>query len=198
MALVTKYYLMEQVQIMLAGGAPSAGKKYEPGVVWAFLQQVINKKLKFEYLSVTLPGGETIPEGLVLANYDNVTVERYKGVSRAQLPAMPVSLRRGMGIWFVGPATPTLILDTPVISATVIGPTEIDLSWAAITNATSYLVERSTAADFSVAVTPIYSGAGLSFNNTGLTTATTYYYRITAMATLYTNSSYGYISATTT
>ena len=57
--------------------------------------------MKFEYLSVTLPSEETIPEGLVLASYDNVPVERYKGVSRARLPAMPISLRRGMGIWFV-------------------------------------------------------------------------------------------------
>lgn len=103
MAVVTKYYLMEQVKILLAGGTPSAGNKYEPKVIWAFMQQVINKKLKIEHLTVTLPNDETIPEGLVLASYEDVPVETYKNKSRAKLPAMPVYLRRNMGIFHVGP-----------------------------------------------------------------------------------------------
>lgn len=104
MALVTKKYLYETVSALLEGGNPSAGKKFEPRMVQAFIQQAINRKLKTEYLSVTLPSDETIPEGLVLACYDDVPVGRYKGRSRAKLPAMPISLRRNMGVYFVGPA----------------------------------------------------------------------------------------------
>ena len=102
MALVTKKWLVEQIQALLAGGQSSAGAKFERRMIEAVLQTVINKKLKSEYFNVTLPGDETIPDGLVIASYDAVAVERYKGLSRAKLPAMPISLRRGMGIYFVG------------------------------------------------------------------------------------------------
>ena len=101
MAVVTKYYLMEQVRSLLAGGDPSAGAKFEPRMVMAHIAQAINKKLKTEYFSVTLPGDETIPESLVLASYDNVPIASYKAKSRAKLPAMPISLRRNMGIFHV-------------------------------------------------------------------------------------------------
>ncbi len=104
MALVTKQSLTESIMALLAGGDPSAGKKFERRVVEAHLQQSINRKLKTEYMSATLPGDETIPEGLVLACYNDVPVTSYKGLSRAMLPAMPISLRRSMGVYFVGPA----------------------------------------------------------------------------------------------
>jgi len=75
-------------------------------MVQAFIQQAINRKLKTEYLSVTLPSDETIPEGLVIACYNDIPVVRYKNVlSKASLPAMPISLRKNMGVYFVGPAT---------------------------------------------------------------------------------------------
>lgn len=106
MALVTKKTLYENIVSILEGGDPSAGKKFEARMIQAHLQQAINRKLKSEYLSVVLPGDETIPEGLVLACYDSVPVTQYKNtLSRAQLPAMPISLRRNMGVFFVGPAT---------------------------------------------------------------------------------------------
>jgi hypothetical protein len=104
--LVTKQYLYESIAALLGGGSPSAGKKFEPRMIQAHLQQAINRKLKTEYLTVTLPSDETIPEGLVLACYNDIPVSQYKGVlSRAQLPAMPISLRRNLGVYFVGPAT---------------------------------------------------------------------------------------------
>jgi|SRR6185312_3412948 len=121
MALVTKQYLYETVSALLEGGNPSAGKKFETRMVQAFIQQSINRKLKTEYLSVTLPSDETIPEGLVLACYDQVPVTSYKGLSRAKLPAMPISLRRNMGVYFVGPAVAGNIspIPTPVTSLTI-------------------------------------------------------------------------------
>jgi len=124
--LVTKQYLYETVASLLEGGSPSAGKKFEPRMVQAHLQQAINRKLKTEYVSVTLPSDETIPEGLVLACYNDIPVTPYKGLSRAQLPAMPISLRRNMGVFFVGPATggniPVVTVDDPIITVeSVIG-----------------------------------------------------------------------------
>jgi hypothetical protein len=127
MALVTKQYLYETVSALLEGGSPSVGKKFEPRTVQAFLQQAINRKLKTEYMTVTLPGDETIPEGLVLACYNDIPVTQYKNtLSRAVLPAMPINLRRNMGVFFVGPATggniPTIPVQYPIITVeSVIG-----------------------------------------------------------------------------
>lgn len=196
MAAVTKYYLMEQVRTLLAGGPPSSGMKYEPRDIWAFMQQVINKKLKIEHLTVTLPGDETIPEGLVLASYDGIPVERYKGLSRAKLPAMPVYLRRNMGIFFVGPNTPTLILDTPGLSAEVAGGGyEIDLTWTSVLNATNYVLERAEDPTFTLGLLTIYSGPLLTKNDSlAIVLNTVYYYRLKAQAPLYRDSSYGYAS----
>ena len=112
MAVTTKYSLMEEVRQMVAGGDPSAGAKFEPRMVMTFLQQVINKRLKTEYFSVTLPSDETIPEGATLASYDSITVEAYKDRSRAKLPAMPINLRRQMGVFHV---SLTSDLDNPFI-----------------------------------------------------------------------------------
>lgn len=199
MALVTKYYLVEQIRSLLGGGSPSAGAKFEPKMIESFLQQVINKKLKTEYFSVTLPSDETIPEGLVLASYDSVPVTAYKGLSRARLPAMPISLRRGMGVYFVGPhieiggtpqlATPVLVTDT-VTSSTVL------CEWSAITGAELYVLERADDATFVTNVVTIYGGNRFSFNNTGLTTDKIYYYRLKAIGTGYLESNYGYAGAT--
>lgn len=113
MTLVTKQYLYETIASLLEGGSPSAGKKFEPRMIQAHLQQAINRKLKTEYLSVTLPGDETIPDGLVIACYDNIPVYPYKTVSRAKLPAMPQSLRKNMGVYFVGPAYNGNIIPVP-------------------------------------------------------------------------------------
>jgi hypothetical protein len=112
MAIVTKIYLMEQVRSLLNGGDPSIAAKYEPRIILSHLQSAINKRLKAEYFGVTAPGGDTIPDGLILASYDNVEVEAYKDRSRAQLPAMPVKLPRNMGVYHV---SLTNDLDNPMI-----------------------------------------------------------------------------------
>ena len=196
MAQVTKQYLVEQVQALLAGGSPSAGAKYERRMIESFLQAAINKKLKSEYFNVTLPGGETIPESLMLASYDAVKVQKYKGLSRAKLPAMPISLRRGMGVYFVGPSVMDNNLDTPILQATAASATEIDLVWMIVANATTYYVQRATNALFTIGLTDIYLGTGVSFSDIGVTVGTTYYYRVIAKANGYFDSSYGYASAT--
>lgn len=196
MALITKYYLTEQIRLLL--GAAKAGAKFEPHTIQSYLQQIINKKLKTTYFDTTLPGDETIPEGLVLASYDNVSVVKYKGTSRARLPAMPINLRRSMGVFFVGPAVSNNTLLTPAIIATANRSAEIDLNWSLVPNATTYYVERALDAGYTVGLTDVYLGSGLSFNDLGLNANTPYFYRVTAKANGYASSGYGKAGAATT
>ena len=101
MAIVTKIYLLEQTEALLAGGTPSASFKFERGLILSYIQQAINARLKSEYFNVTLPSEETIPDGLILATYEDVPVERWKSKSRSLLPAIPVSLKRDMGTYHI-------------------------------------------------------------------------------------------------
>lgn len=75
------------------------------------------------------------------------------------------------------PVAPTV--GTPV----VVGSANINLSWPAVSGATSYNVYRSTSP--SVAITPANrvatSYASIVFMDTGLSAATTYYYKVTAI-----------------
>jgi len=138
MALVTKKYLYEAVSALLEGGDPSSGKKFEPKMLQAYIQQAINRKLKTEYLSVTLPSDETIPDGLVLACYNDILVSTYKNnLSRAILPAMPVSLRKNMGVFFVGPATggnitPIPVSGSPIVTVSAVVGTSVNITGTAL------------------------------------------------------------------
>lgn len=101
MAGTTKYKLSEQVLRLLQSGDPSVAKRVHIDELKAAVQSVINSLLKTEYVSETLAGDERIPEGCVMATYDNIVPISYKGVSKCTLPAMPVKLLRNMGVWHV-------------------------------------------------------------------------------------------------
>lgn len=74
--------------------------------------------------------------------------------------------------------------------------TQVALAWSAVTGSTSFRIERSTdLTDWSGAVL-VYSSNGTSYNNTGLTNGTTYYYRIATLRTGYNRSEWVYASAT--
>lgn len=71
------------------------------------------------------------------------------------------------------------------------------LTWAAVTNATNYVLDRATNVGFTTGVTlAVYSGALLAFNDSGLTPATAYFYRLRAQGTNYTDSAYATATAT--
>lgn len=198
MALITKHYLVEQVQEFLSGGAPSAGQSFERKMIASFVQAAINKVLKAQYVNITLPSDETIPEGAVLACYDAIPVEKYKGsFSRAKLPASPLSLRRNMGVFFVGPSISNQNLSTPNIAATTIDANTINIMWGIVPHAGGYLLERAQDALFTVGLTSIYLGSNTGFIDTGLTTQTRYYYRLSVSAIGYTTSNYALINAIT-
>jgi hypothetical protein len=82
-------------------------------------------------------------------------------------------------------------------AATPASATVINLAWDAVTNATSYRLQRSTDPTFRSSVSIIYSGSGTSFSNTGLTASTQYYYRIKAKASGYADSLYSFADGLT-
>lgn len=97
----TKGKIREEAKKLIKGGDPSAGSNISNGQIDAYIEHCINTMLRTEYYSLTLPGGETIPTGCMIANYYNVPVVKYKKTSRAKLPAFPINLPRNMGIFKV-------------------------------------------------------------------------------------------------
>lgn len=69
----------------------------------------------------------------------------------------------------------------PTLTATAASTTSIALSWTAISNATSYQLQRATNAAFSTGLNTS-SQSGTSVNASGLTNGTTYYFRIAAIS----------------
>ncbi len=66
------------------------------------------------------------------------------------------------------------------VSATAASSTQINLSWTAVSGATSYNVYRATSTGGPY--TNVGSPTGTSFSDTGLSASTTYYYVVTAVA----------------
>lgn len=98
---MTLYGIAESIKGMLARD-PASGSRPHIEVIKNTVIQVINSMLGVQHFTKTMAGGENIPDGLALAMYDNIAVERYKNVSRATLPVMPISLPLNMGIYHVG------------------------------------------------------------------------------------------------
>lgn len=104
MANYTKYILMEQIRYKLSANYPNILETVQPPDIIAAIGQKINAVLKLQYLAETLATGDTIPENLMIATYENIEVTSYGGKkSRAYLPVQPVSLPRNMGIYMVSP-----------------------------------------------------------------------------------------------
>lgn len=74
--------------------------------------------------------------------------------------------------------------------------TQVALSWAAVTGATSFRIERTADLTNWGGATIVYSSNGTSHTDTGLTNGVIYYYRIATLRTGYNNSEWVYVSAT--
>ncbi len=70
-------------------------------------------------------------------------------------------------------------LPTPVLAVARVSTSELDLSWAAISGASSYTITRSTASNMSSPVTVTTTGSS-PFRDSGLNPSTRYYYRVKA------------------
>ena len=101
MANLTKRLVADQVGFRLAATFPDVAGAVQKQDIFKATEQWINSKFKLQHLSVTLPSGETIPEGASLATYSNVAVTSSNGKCTAILPVMPISLPRGVGLFDV-------------------------------------------------------------------------------------------------
>lgn len=86
-------------------------------------------------------------------------------------------------------------LQAPVPTVGTVATTSIQVNWLAVPGATNYVLESS--ATLGATYTQIYTGALLTYTETGLTHLTARYYRIKAQGTGYTESGYGALSTAT-
>lgn len=103
MAVITIYRLSEQALALIEGGDQKAASSLSLPEIKIACGQVINALLKTDYLTVNGALGETIPNGSVLALYENISCETSNGKSQATLPIKPLKLPRNMGVWAVYP-----------------------------------------------------------------------------------------------
>lgn len=99
---LTKTYVSDQVLYRLYGGIYDVSSPVQPEDVWKALEQKVNSLFKLRYIDTTLPSGETIPDGAMIATYEGVTVTGLdNGTSKALLPVIPISMLKNMGIYLV-------------------------------------------------------------------------------------------------
>ena len=95
----TRYKIAEQVLSLLKGGSPSVASSVRMPAVMEAVGQAVNKLLKTDYYTTHIGGDEIIPNGYVVGVYENVSVEKHRGVSRSPLPAFPVKLINNVGLF---------------------------------------------------------------------------------------------------
>jgi hypothetical protein len=108
----TKGMLAEQIlRIYYGGNIPSNGHitKFD---VFRLIEQFANQELKAERFNVNLPEGEYYPTDALIATYEEVDVVPYKNKAKSVLPAIPIAMPRGMGVWHVSSTTD---IDNPFI-----------------------------------------------------------------------------------
>jgi len=102
MAIVTIGRLSEEILKMLDGGSIQEGTNISQNEIKIAIGQVCNQLLRAEQFGVNEKMGEMIPNGTVIATYDDILPTAWlTGKSKATLPIKPLKLRRNMGIYAV-------------------------------------------------------------------------------------------------
>ncbi len=104
MPLLTKRLISDQTLYRLYGGEPDSSAPVQKEDVFKATEQLINSMFRMEQFSSNLPSGETIPNGVMIATYTDITVSTYGNLSKATLPVIPISLPRNLGIYNISPA----------------------------------------------------------------------------------------------
>lgn len=104
----TKKIISDEVLFRISGGFPDTANPVDERDIWKSLEQLINTKFRLRQFEEVLLNGETIPQNLNIAIYENVAVTSHGTLkSKAILPVMPISLPKGMGIFMIyDPAYP--------------------------------------------------------------------------------------------
>lgn len=100
--MTTIYKISEEILKLLNAGNVQAASSASIGEIKIAVCQVANSLLKAEHFSVNEQMGEKIPNGSVVATYDGIAItSTSNNRSEADLPAQPLKLPRGMGVWAV-------------------------------------------------------------------------------------------------
>jgi hypothetical protein len=100
----TRWGIGEQVLSLLSGGKGKEATTVDIREIYPYIAQVLNSLLKLDYFKTTLDGGETTPDGLALATYNNVPViGGYQNTAHLYLPCNYIRLPMGLGIYYIGP-----------------------------------------------------------------------------------------------
>ena len=99
----TRIQLGERIIVYLNGGRIPVGSKVDYREIQQQVTSVANKHLKISYMSENIPLGESVPNGLAIAEYNNIPVTKYNNVSCSILPAMPIKLPLNLGVWAIFP-----------------------------------------------------------------------------------------------
>lgn len=106
--MATRWSISEQVLNLLSGGKGKEATTVDIREIYPYIGQVLNGLLKLDYFKTTLDNGETTPDGLALATYNNVPViGNYQNTAHLFLPANYVRLPMGLGIYYIGPQNVT-------------------------------------------------------------------------------------------
>lgn len=101
---MTKKEISDSILYKLCGGTPDSNFPVDERDVWSHLEHKVNVKFKVRQFNENLPSGETIPDGLCVATYEDVTVSNWgDGKSKSTLPVMPISLPKNAGIQMILP-----------------------------------------------------------------------------------------------
>ena len=87
-----------------------------------------------------------------------------------------------------GSGAPQLL--TPNMTFSTSSTSQNVINWLTITNATGYVLQRADNSTYTTGLITIYTGALLTYTDTGLTSTTLYHYRLKATAVGYTDSVY--------
>ena len=100
---MTLYLIAERIFRIYQGGIPSIDTGIKIADIRHMVVDQINALLKVETLSLNKQLGDNAPTGLMLATYSDidVTISADGVQSQALLPAMPISLPKNMGVWYV-------------------------------------------------------------------------------------------------
>jgi hypothetical protein len=101
MGATTKGQIVIEVKRFLKAGNPGIATNVQNGEIAKLIEQEAMLLLKGQRFNEYLPEGDMYPDGSMLAEYDSVPVVAYKNVSKAVLPANPIGLPMGMGVWHV-------------------------------------------------------------------------------------------------
>jgi hypothetical protein len=100
---ITKKRLAEICLVYLSGGRIAAGTKVDIREIYQTAEKIINAALKTSFFAENIGMGETLPTGLVTAEYSGIPIYKHRNVSASTLPIMPVKLPRNMGLFSISP-----------------------------------------------------------------------------------------------